>query len=85
MAFLSWVVVGLIIGRLTGKFLGAGGYGPIVDIALGIAGAITGGLIMSVASSPAHAGLVYTGMAAILGAAFLTGLTGFVNGGRRYA
>jgi uncharacterized membrane protein YeaQ/YmgE (transglycosylase-associated protein family) len=85
MYFLSWIIVGLIIGRLTGKFLGAGGYGPIVDIALGIAGAIAGGLIMRFASSPAHAGLLYTGMAAILGAAFLTGLTAFVNGGKQYA
>ena len=46
---------------------------------------IAGGLIMRAASSPAHAGLLYTSMAATLGAAVLTGLTGFVYGKKRYA
>jgi uncharacterized membrane protein YeaQ/YmgE (transglycosylase-associated protein family) len=85
MYFLSWIIVGLVTGRLTGKLLGGGGYGPIVDIVMGIAGAVAGGFIMRLASSPARAGVVYTGFAAILGAAILTGITGYANGARRYA
>ena len=85
MYLLSWIIVGLIIGWSTGRFIGAGGYGPIVDIAMGVAGAVGGGFVMRVASSSAHAGLLYTGMAAIVGAVLLTGLTGFVNGKKRYA
>lgn len=65
MYFLPWVIVGLTVGWSTGKFLSAGGYGPIVDIPLGIAGGIAGGLIMRAASSPARAGLLYASMAAI--------------------
>jgi uncharacterized membrane protein YeaQ/YmgE (transglycosylase-associated protein family) len=85
MYLLSWVIVGLIIGWSTGRFLPAGGYGPLLDIAMGIAGAVGGGLVMRVASSSAYAGLLYTSMAAIVGAVLLTGLTGFVNGKKRYA
>jgi hypothetical protein len=35
MYFLSWIVVGLITGWLTGKALTGGGYGPIMDIVNG--------------------------------------------------
>jgi uncharacterized membrane protein YeaQ/YmgE (transglycosylase-associated protein family) len=85
MYLLSWVIVGLIIGWSAGRFLAAGGYGPLVDIAMGIAGAVAGGFVMRIASSSAYAGLLYTSMAAIVGAVLLTGLTGFVNGKKRYA
>ena len=61
------------------------GYGPIMDIVMGITGAVVGGFLMRVASSAAYAGLLYTSMAAIVGAVLLTGLTGFVNGRKRYA
>lgn len=85
MYLLSWIIVGLIIGWSTGRFLTAGGYGPIVDIVMGITGAVAGGFVMRVASSSEHAGLLYTSMAAIVGAVLLTGLTGFVNNKKRYA
>jgi uncharacterized membrane protein YeaQ/YmgE (transglycosylase-associated protein family) len=85
MYFLSWVIVGSIIGWSTGKLLTSSGYGPIMDIPSGIAGGIAGGLIMHAASLPADAGLLYTSMAAMLGAAFLTWLIGFVYGKKRYA
>jgi len=35
MYFLSWVVIGLITGWLTGKLAREGGYGPMVNIVLG--------------------------------------------------
>ena len=82
MYFLSWIIVGLVIGRLTGQLLGGRGYGPIVDIVMGIAGAVAGGFIVLLASSPAHAGVVYTGLAAILGAAILTGISVYAKGAK---
>ena len=40
MFWLLWVIiVGLIAGWLAGKIMGTGGYGPVIDILLGIAGA----------------------------------------------
>jgi uncharacterized membrane protein YeaQ/YmgE (transglycosylase-associated protein family) len=57
MYFLAWIVVGLITGSLTGKLLAGGGYGPMMDIVMGIAGALGGGSIVRLAGSPAYGGL----------------------------
>ena len=85
MYLLAWIVVGLITGRLTGRLLEGGGYGPIMDAVMGTAGALAGGFIMRLSVSPAHGGLLSTTLAAILGSAILTALAGYVNGNRRYA
>ena len=85
MYFLSWVIVGLVTGWLTGKLVGEGGYGPIVNIVMGVAGAVAGGLIATLASSPNHDGLVYTSFAALLGAAIVTGINAYASGRKRYA
>jgi uncharacterized membrane protein YeaQ/YmgE (transglycosylase-associated protein family) len=83
--FLSWIIVGLIMGWLTRKLLKEGGYGPIVDLVACIAGAAAGGFIVRVVSFPDHGGMVYSTMVAILGAVLLRGLTGYASGRRRYA
>jgi uncharacterized membrane protein YeaQ/YmgE (transglycosylase-associated protein family) len=85
MYFLSWIIVGLIMGWVTRKLLKEGGYGPIADLAMCIAGAVAGGFIVRVASFPGHGGLVYSTLVAILGAVILRGLTGYASGRRRYA
>ena len=85
MYILPWIVIGLVAGWLTGRLVVGNGYGPIVDIVLGIAGAVGGGFIMRLVSSPAHGGLAYTSLAALLGAAILTATTAYANGRRRWA
>ena len=85
MYFLSWVIIGLITGWLTGKLVREGGYGPIVNIVMGVAGAVAGGSIARLASSPNHGGLTYTSLAAILGAAIVTGINAYASARKRYA
>ncbi len=85
MYFLSWIVIGLGTGWLTGKLVVGNGYGPNMDIVIGIAGAIGGGFIMRLASSPAHGGVAYTSLAALMGAAILTATTAYANGRKRWA
>jgi uncharacterized membrane protein YeaQ/YmgE (transglycosylase-associated protein family) len=85
MYFLSWVIIGLITGWLTGKLVREGGYGPIVNIVMGVARAVTGGFIARLASSPNHAGLAYTSFPAILGAVIVTGINPYADGRKRYA
>ena len=85
MYFLAWIVIGSITGWFTGQLLEGGGYGPMMDTIMGLAGGVAGGFMMRLMSSPAHGGLVYTSVAALLGAGILTGLLGLVHGGRRYA
>src|SRR5207302_655249 len=85
MYFLSWIIVGLIMGWVTRKLLKAGGYGPIVDFVVCIAGAVAGGFVVLVASFPSHGGLVYSTLAAILGAVILREFTGYATDRKRYA
>jgi len=40
MGFIAWIVVGLIAGWLAGQVMKGGGYGVLVDIILGILGAL---------------------------------------------
>jgi uncharacterized membrane protein YeaQ/YmgE (transglycosylase-associated protein family) len=85
MYFPSWIIVGLITGWLTGKLVREGGYGPMVNIVMGIAGGVAGGFVARIASSPNFRELVYTIFAAILGAAIVTGINAYATGRKRYA
>lgn len=57
MYFLSWIIIGLMTGWLTGKLLQQGGYGPIVDSAIGAAGSAGGGFIMRLVNPSDDGGL----------------------------
>src|SRR5437868_9790503 len=46
MHILWWIIVGLIAGWATGKIMKGEGYGTLMDIVIGIAGALLGGFIM---------------------------------------
>lgn len=74
MRLLWWVIVGLIAGWVTGKIMKGGGYGALMDIVIGIAGAIIGGWIMSLLGFSSSGGLIYTILVAIGGAVVLTAL-----------
>ena len=43
--FMIWVPAGLIVGGLAGWLMRTGGYGLIVDLVLGLAGSLIGGLL----------------------------------------
>jgi uncharacterized membrane protein YeaQ/YmgE (transglycosylase-associated protein family) len=84
MYFLSWIIVGLVAGWSAGKILKGNGYGPLMDIVIGVGGAVAGGFLMRAGSS-GYRGTIYTTLVAIIGAVLLTLLVGFVNGRRLYA
>ena len=46
MYILWWIIVGLIAGWITGKLMKGSGYGALMDIVVGIIGAVIGGFIM---------------------------------------
>ena len=85
MYILVWIIVGLAVGWLTGKLLTEGEFKPTMDVVTGLVGAIGGGFIMRLISSPAHGGLGYTSLAAMLGAALRTGINASINVGKRSA
>jgi len=70
-----WVVIGLIAGWLAGVVMKGGGYGMIVDIVLGMVGAIVGGWIFSMLGIGAGGGLIGGIIVAFIGAVALVATT----------
>ncbi len=70
MGFLYWIIVGLIAGWLAGKVMKGGGYGVLVDIILGILGAVVGGWVFGLLGFHAG-GLIGTIIVAFVGAVIL--------------
>jgi uncharacterized membrane protein YeaQ/YmgE (transglycosylase-associated protein family) len=85
MYFLSWIIVGLVFGWSVGKILKGNGYGPLMDIAMGICGAVAGGFLARSVGFGGYRGASFTTLVAIVGAVLLTLVAGFVNGRRLYA
>jgi uncharacterized membrane protein YeaQ/YmgE (transglycosylase-associated protein family) len=67
-----WIIVGLIAGWATGKIMKGSGYGTLMDIVIGICGAIVGGWVMGLLGFAGSGGMIYTVLVAILGAVILT-------------
>ncbi len=72
MTILIWIVLGLIAGFLASVLMGAGGYGLIGDIVVGILGAVVGGWLASMFLGVDVTGLNLTSIAvAVVGAMIL--------------
>lgn len=85
MQLLWWMMIGLVAGWLAGKVLKGDGYGPFMDLVMGIGGALVGGLLMRPAGISGYGGTIVTTLVAMIGAVLLTLVAGFVNGKRMYA
>ena len=72
---LYWIVVGLIAGWLAGVVMKGGGYGIVVDIVLGMLGAIVGGWIFSMLGIGAGGGLIGGIIVAFIGAVVLVAIS----------
>ena len=65
------IVVGLIAGWLAGQVMSGGGYGPLVDIVLGILGAVIGGWVFGMLGIWPGGGLIGSIVVAFVGAVIL--------------
>jgi uncharacterized membrane protein YeaQ/YmgE (transglycosylase-associated protein family) len=72
MSVIWWIIVGLIAGWLTGRIEGSPGKGALMDIIVGLLGALVGGFLMSLAGFRPEGGLIYTVIVAVIGAVLLT-------------
>jgi len=68
------IVVGLIAGWAAGKIMKGSGYGVLMDILLGIAGGLFGGLVLRLLGFYSTGGLLPTILVAILGAVLLVAI-----------
>ena len=73
-----WVVVGLVAGWAAGRIMKGGGYGAVMDIVLGIVGAVVGGWLVGILGIHVG-GLIGTIIVAIFGAVFLIWLTRLIK------
>ena len=80
MFILWWIIVGLIAGWITGKLMKGSGYGALMDIVVGIVGAIFGGFIMRALGFAGEGGMIYTIAIAVVGAVILTLIVRLVTG-----
>jgi uncharacterized membrane protein YeaQ/YmgE (transglycosylase-associated protein family) len=78
LAPIVWVIIGLIAGWAAGKIMKGSGYGVVVDIILGIVGAVVGGWLMGLLGI--YSGnLIGTTIIAIIGAMFLIWLSRLIK------
>ena len=69
MSYLAWIVLGLIAGFVGSKIVNKRGEGLVLDLVLGIVGAIAGGWLFNTFGASGVTGLnLYSLMVAVVGA-----------------
>src|SRR2546426_5609324 len=82
MSILAWIVLGLIAGFIGSKLVNKTGEGVILDIVLGIVGAIVGGYLFSIFGAHGVTGVnLYSLFVAVIGAVVVLVVFYAVRGG----
>jgi uncharacterized membrane protein YeaQ/YmgE (transglycosylase-associated protein family) len=69
MSFLAWIVLGLIAGFIASKIVNKSGQGVVMDIVLGIVGAVAGGWLFNTIGHIGVTGVnLYSVLVAVVGA-----------------
>ena len=69
MSIIGWLILGLIAGFIASKVVNKTGEGLIIDIILGIVGAVVGGYLFTLFGAEPVTGLnIYSMVVAVLGA-----------------
>jgi uncharacterized membrane protein YeaQ/YmgE (transglycosylase-associated protein family) len=69
MSIIGWLILGLIAGFIASKVVNKSGEGLLLDIILGIVGAVVGGFLFSLIGAAPVTGLnIYSMVVAVIGA-----------------
>lgn len=69
MSIIAWIVLGLIAGFIASKIVNKSGEGVVLDIVLGVVGAVVGGWLFSFFGMSGVSGLnIYSLVVAVIGA-----------------
>jgi uncharacterized membrane protein YeaQ/YmgE (transglycosylase-associated protein family) len=82
---IAWIIIGLIAGWLTGKLMKGSGFGFLMDMVVGLIGALIGGFISShlgLGGVGQH-GLIMSIVIAVIGAVILTLIVRLISGNRK--
>jgi uncharacterized membrane protein YeaQ/YmgE (transglycosylase-associated protein family) len=71
MSVLAWIVLGLIASFVASNIVQSSGQGMLLDIALGIVGAVVGGYLFTAIGATASRGLISTAFLSQLSARWL--------------
>jgi uncharacterized membrane protein YeaQ/YmgE (transglycosylase-associated protein family) len=81
MSFLAWIVLGLIAGFIASKLYSGSGQGFLMDIVLGIVGAVLGGYLFTAIGATGITGFnLYSMFVAVIGAVVLLAIYHAVMG-----
>jgi len=76
---LWWIIVGLIAGFLAGKVMRGDGFGVLMDIVIGMVGAIIGGWVFGILGVYPGFGLIGSILVAFVGACILLWLVRLIK------
>lgn len=86
MSILAWIVLGLIAGFIGSKLVNKTGEGLVLDIVLGIIGAVVGGYLFNMFGAQGVSGVnLYSLLVAVVGAVVVLVLYHAIRGGARRA
>jgi uncharacterized membrane protein YeaQ/YmgE (transglycosylase-associated protein family) len=82
-SWLAWIVIGLVAGAIASRVVAGRGFGCVVDIVVGVAGALIGGFLLSTLfGASGTVGFWGSLIVAFIGAAALLAVLKLVSGGR---
>jgi len=83
MSFLAWIVLGLIAGFIASKIVNKSGSGILMDILLGVVGALVGGWLFNTFGGTGVTGLnLYSMLVAVVGAVLVLVIYHAIRGRR---
>ena len=83
MSLLAWIVLGLLAGFIASRIVDKSGEGILLDIALGIVGAVVGGFLFQTFGMARVTGVnIYSIMVAVVGAVVILVVYHALLGGR---
>ena len=86
MSILAWVVLGLIAGFIGSKLVNKTGEGVILDVVLGVVGAVVGGWLFSMFGAHGVTGVnLYSLVVSVIGAMLVLVVYHALRGGRARA
>ncbi|WP_273736119.1 GlsB/YeaQ/YmgE family stress response membrane protein [Mycolicibacterium septicum] len=77
--WIGYIIIGAIAGWIAGKIVDGGGQGILMNIVVGVIGALVGGFLLSFFLNTAGGGWWFTLFTAILGSVILLWLVGLVR------
>ena len=81
MSIVAWIVLGLVAGFIASKIVNRTGSGVVIDVLLGIVGAVVGGFVFHVFGASGIEGFsLWSLLVAVVGAVIVLGIKHMIVG-----